>query len=113
MAWQITKFVIAAGIITFTSWLSGRQPQLAGFLLALPLSTMLALAFSHAEYRDSLKSVAFAKSIFLAVPLSLLFFVPFVFAGKLQLGFWWLYSLGILLLVVGYFIHLGIPILSR
>lgn len=105
MTWQISKFLIAAGVITFTSWLSGRQPRLAGFLLALPISTMIALAFSHAEYQDSTKSVAFAKSVFLAVPLSLLFFVPFLFGTKLHLGFWALYSSGIILLVLGYFVH--------
>lgn len=105
MTWQIGKVVIAAVIITFSSWLSGRHPKLAGFILALPISTMIALAFGQAEYQDSGKSVAFAKSVFLAVPLSLLFFIPFFFAGKLPFGFWGLYMTGVALLTLGYFAH--------
>lgn len=105
MTWQISKVFLAAILISFTSWLSGRQPRLAGFLLALPLTTLIALAFSQAEYRDSARSVEFAKSVFVAVPLSLLFFLPFLLANRLQLGFWTLYALGILLLIGGYFLH--------
>jgi predicted membrane channel-forming protein YqfA (hemolysin III family) len=105
MTWQIAKVFIAAGVITFSSWLAGKQPRLAGFIMALPISTMLALAFSQAEYGDSAKTVDFAKSVFVAVPLSLLFFVPFLFSGKTDLGFWSLYTLGIILLAGGYFVH--------
>lgn len=105
MAWQLGKVLIAAVIISFSSWLAGKQPRLAGFILALPISSMLALAFSQAEYRDWEKSVGFAKSILVAVPLSLLFFVPFLFADKLRWPFWGLYLSGLALLVVGYVVH--------
>lgn len=105
MTWQIAKIIVAASIIAFSSWLSGKQPRLAGFILALPISTMIALAFSQAEYQESIKSVAFAKSIFLAVPLSLLFFIPFLLAEKISVGFWGLYVMGVALLTAGYFIH--------
>ena len=105
MAWQIAKVAIAAVMIGFSSWLAGREPRLAGFLIALPLSSILALALFHAEYRDLPKAVTFAKSIVLAVPLSLVFFIPFLFAERLGFGFWTLFSLGVALLGVGYLIH--------
>ena len=73
--------------------------------MALPIASMLALAFSFAEFHDPAKSVTFAKSIVTAVPLSLLFFVPFLFADKLNAGFPVLYGLGVLLLIAGYFAH--------
>jgi hypothetical protein len=41
------KIVIAVSIILGTSWLSGKRPELAGFLTALPLVSILALAFSY------------------------------------------------------------------
>jgi hypothetical protein len=41
----IAKVVIAAILISFVSWLSGRKTGMAGFLTALPLTTLLALAF--------------------------------------------------------------------
>ena len=105
MAWQIGKVFLAAAIISLTSSLAGKQPRLAGFLLALPISSMLALAFFYVEYREPAQAVAFAKSVFWAVPLSLLFFVPFLLAGQLKWGFWALYVAGSLCLASGYFLH--------
>ena len=101
----IGKTVVAAILISFVSWLSGKKTGLAGFLTALPLTTLLALAFSHMEWGDSKQSVEYAKSVFVAVPISLLFFVPFLLSEKLNLGFWMCYSSGVLLLGMGYFIH--------
>lgn len=106
IAWQIGKTLLAGTVIAFSSWLAGKQPRLAGFILALPIASMLALAFNQTEYGDSQKSVAFAKSIVFAVPLSLLFFVPFLFADKLQWPFWGLYLAGFFLLGAGYGIHI-------
>ncbi len=101
----LTKVAISACVIAFSAWLSGKKPELAGFIIALPLATLLVLPFSYLEYQDPAASVRFAKSIAAAVPLSLLFFVPFFMAEKLEWSFWALYASGIALLVCGYFIH--------
>lgn len=101
----IGKTIVAAILISFVSWLSGKKTGLAGFLTALPLTTLLALAFSHMEWGDTKQSVEYAKSVFVAIPVSLLFFIPFLLSQKLNLGFWSCYSSGIVLLGVGYFIH--------
>ncbi len=98
------KIIFAAIIISFVSWLSGKKMGMAGFLTALPLTSMIALLFSRQEWGPE-KAVHYAKSIFSAVPLSLLFFVPFLFAEKFNLGFGVCYILGIALLGVGYSIH--------
>lgn len=105
MYWVPVKIAISACVIAFASWLSNKRPDLAGFIIALPLSTLLVLAFSYAEYKNPETSVKFAQSIFAAIPVSLLFFVPFLLAKKLPLGFWGLYAAGVALLVVGYFAH--------
>lgn len=102
------KLAVSASIIAFASWLSGKRPELAGFIIALPLVTLLVLPFSYIEYQDPEASVRFAKSIFIAVPLSLFFFVPFLLADRLQLGFWALYGSGLALLVAAYFLHQAI-----
>lgn len=99
------KLCISASLIAFASWLSGKKPELAGFIMALPLATLLVLPFSYLEYQDAAKTVRFAQSIVVAVPLSLLFFVPFLLAQKLMWHFWALYGAGLLLLVIGYFAH--------
>jgi hypothetical protein len=105
MKLAIAKIIFAAIIISFASWLAGKKTSLAGFITALPLTTLLALAFSHMEWGDARQSVNFAKSIFVAVPITLLFFLPFLLAQKLQLGFWQCYVSGVALLGIGYFFH--------
>lgn len=101
----VGKVFVAAVLISFVSWLSGKQISLAGFLTALPVTTLLALAFSQVEWGNSDQSIEYAKSVFIAVPLSLLFFAPFFLAKKFQFNFWTCYLLGIALLFVGYLVH--------
>ena len=105
MLWPVIKIAISACVIAFSSWLSGKRPDLAGFIIALPISTMLVLAFSYAEYKNPDASVKFAISILTAIPMSLLFFVPFLLAKKIPMPFWGMYAAGVGLIVVGYFIH--------
>lgn len=99
------KTGIAAVVITFASWLAGKKPELAGFIIALPLASLLALAFSYAQHQNSAASITFAKSILVGVPVSWLFFLPFFFAEKAGLHFIGCYVLGSGLLVAGFFAH--------
>ncbi len=66
---------------------------------------MLALVLSYTRYRDVGQTSAFAKSIFLALPVTLFFFLPFLFHRALGWGFWALYGSGVGLLGVAYFVH--------
>jgi len=99
------KTGIAAIVIAFASWLAGKKPELAGFIIALPIASLLALAFSYSEHQNSEASITFAKSILIGVPVSWLFFLPFFFADKLNLNFMICYALGLVLLVAGFFLH--------
>ena len=99
------KIAVSACVIAFASWLAGKRPVLAGFIVALPLTSMLAILFSYLEYRDMDKINVFAKSVLAAVPLSLVFFVPFLLNKWLKLGFGWTFSLGIVLLAAAYGVH--------
>src|SRR3990167_4413087 len=102
------KTIIAALVISFSACLAHRTPKLAGFIIALPIPTLLVLLFSYVEFKEPENSIQFAKSIFFAVPVSLLFFVPFLFAGRLNLSFWTCYVIGIFLLIGGFFLHKAI-----
>jgi hypothetical protein len=101
------KIAIAACVVAFASWLSGKRPELAGFITALPLVSIMAIAFSYSQNHNLDTTSQYAKSIILAVPVSWLFFLPFFFPEKIG-GFWPAWILGLALLVVGYFIHQGI-----
>lgn len=99
------KILLSGFIIAFTSWLAGRKPALAGFIIALPLMSMLSIPFAYFQYRDMQKINEFAVSIIVAVPLSLLFFVPFVLNKWLKLNFAATYFSAVAFLAAGYLIH--------
>ena len=101
----VLNVLISALIISLASWLSGRLPGTAGFIVALPLTSMIVIPLSYIQHGDSQTTVTFAKSIFVAVPVSLLFFIPFLLSGRFGLSFWQTYALGCLLLPVGFFVH--------
>ena len=101
----LAKILISSVLIAFASWLAGRQNILAGFIVALPIVSMLSILFSFLEYRDMERINQFAASIFAAVPLSLLFFVPFLLNKWLKMNFAFTYAAAIGCLAVGFFIH--------
>jgi hypothetical protein len=101
----VAKALISGAIIAFAAWLAGKRPVLAGFIIALPLMSMLAILFSYLEYKDMGKINQFALSILVAVPLSLFFFVPFLLNKWLKLNFVMTYSLAIGCVVAAYALH--------
>ena len=101
----ISKLFISSLIIAFASWLSLKKPVLAGFIIALPLLSILSIAFSFIEHKDFDKTILFAKSILVGVPVSLTFFLPFFFAKSLGLNFYFTYFLGILFLFLAFLFH--------
>ena len=99
------KALVAGLIIAFSSWLAGQNPRMAGFIIALPMASLIAIAFVYFEHSNVEKTVLYAKSILVAVPVSYLFFLPFFFAKQFNMNFWMIYGTGILLLTLGFFIH--------
>ena len=97
--------LVSATLISFASWLSGRFPTVAGFVVALPLATMLVLPMSYYEHGSPQTTILLAKSILAAIPISLAFFVPFLLTDRLALSFWQAYALGCLALPLGFFVH--------
>jgi hypothetical protein len=84
------------------AWLSEQAPHLAGFMTALPLTTLLVLPLSYCHHGNAAISVDLAKSIFIAVPVSLVFFIPFLLSGYFKLTFWHAYGAGFALLSLAY-----------
>lgn len=101
----VFNVLVSAAVISFASWLSGRLPTAAGFFVALPLATMLVLPLSYREHASAETSILLARSIFVAIPISLTFFLPFLLSERFSLSFWQAYTLGCLALPIGYFVH--------
>ena len=99
------KVLLAALVIAFASWLSGKKPELSGFIIALPIASIIAIAFSFLDHKNPENTITFAKSVLVAVPVSYFFFIPFFFAKSLNNNFWLIYLLGLLLLIIAFFVH--------
>ncbi|MGB8329670.1 MAG: hypothetical protein WCE62_06040 [Polyangiales bacterium] len=98
--------LVSALIIGLATWLSRRYPVAAGFLIALPLATMLALPLAYLQHRDPGSAFQMARSILVALPVTLLFFAPFLMRDRFS--FWGAYALGCALLPIGYLVHRAI-----
>jgi hypothetical protein len=101
----IINLLISSSVISLSVWLAGKFPGLAGFIVSLPLSTLLVLALNQLQHSNTGNSVALAKSIFLAVPLTLVFFVPFLMSERWKLSFWTCYFSGIIFLFGAFLVH--------
>ena len=101
----LLKAAIAGTLIALASWLSEKRPELAGFIIALPLTSIIALTISQIQTQNSENSILFAKSIIIGVPISYLFFLPFFLQTVAKFGFWAALIVGLVLLAIGYFIH--------
>jgi hypothetical protein len=102
----VLNTLVSALVIGVAAWLSRRYPSGAGFLVALPLATMLVLPLAYLQHRDPGSVFQMARSILVAVPITVLFFVPFLMRDRFS--FWGAYALGCALLPIGYFLHRAI-----
>jgi hypothetical protein len=53
--------------------------------------------------------MAFGQSNSLTIPVSYLFFIPFLMPKVIEFGFWIVYGLGLSLLVAGFLLHQALP----
>jgi hypothetical protein len=101
----VINVVLSALVVGVAAWLSGGFPRAAGFLVSVPLATMLVLPMAHLQHQDAEKTVAFAKSILIAVPVVMLFLLPFMLAVRFDLSFWLSCVLACLWLIPAFFLH--------
>jgi hypothetical protein len=101
----LVNLAISAIVITAATWLSKRYPGTAGFVTALPITTMLVLVLGHVDGATAQQQTSFARSLMVALPLSVSFLVPFAIGPRLGLGFWSAFAAGLALLCVGYVAH--------
>jgi len=99
------KVLVSAFIIALAAWLSGKFPRAAGFLVALPLTTMLVLPLAYIEYHDTEQIAVLAKSILIALPGIAVFLLPFIFAGRWGVPFWIAYGAACLWLIPAFYLH--------
>lgn len=94
------KILVSAVVIALATEVAKRQPFWGALIIALPLTSILAMSWLYAETRDNAQLTQFARDILMLVPVSLVFFLPFLLEGKTQFGFVVNMALGLALLAV-------------
>jgi hypothetical protein len=101
----LLNVLVSSVVISLAAWLSGRFPVSAGFLVALPLASMPVLPLAYLEHGNQQSTIQLARSILIAIPVSVAFFIPFLLSERLHLSFWQAYAFGCIVLPVGFFAH--------
>jgi uncharacterized membrane protein (GlpM family) len=87
MTWIITKCLLTAGMVVFISEVAKRSDKLGGFIAALPLMTLLTLAWLYIENQPEEKIANHAYYTFWYVIPTLPMFLLFPYLLP-KLGFW-------------------------
>jgi hypothetical protein len=87
MTWLITKYLLTAGMVVFISEVAKRSDKLGGFIAALPLMTLLTLAWLYIENQPEEKIANHAYYTFWYVIPTLPMFLLFPYLLP-KLGFW-------------------------
>ena len=96
----LVKVLLSAVIIAGAAEVAKRNPFWGAVIIALPLTSILAMSWLYADTRDNALLTQFARDIFIIVPVSLVFFAPFFFETKTHLGFVANMTIGLILLAV-------------
>jgi sterol desaturase/sphingolipid hydroxylase (fatty acid hydroxylase superfamily) len=81
------KILIASLIAVAASEIAKRSSALGALVVALPLTSMMAMSFLYYDTRSAEKVAGFARAIPLMVLPTLLFFYAFAFLVDKQAGF--------------------------
>ena len=101
----IVKILFSVALLLAAAEIAKRSTFLGAFVIALPLTSMLAMTWLYWDTRDAEKVSAFARDIFFLVPPSLLFFLPFLLAPRSHWPFWLNFGVGVALMAGGMFAY--------
>lgn len=94
------KVLVSAVILAVASEVAKKDTFWGALIVALPLTSVLAMLWLYADTRDDARVAAFARDILMLVPVSLVLFIPFVLEKKTHWGFAINLGTGLALLVV-------------
>lgn len=96
----VVKLLVSALVIALASEVAKRDAFWGALIVAMPLVSILAMGWLYGETRDNALVTRFARDIVVLAPVSLVFFLPFLFEARTRLGFLPNLILGLALLAV-------------
>jgi hypothetical protein len=96
----IGKALLTGSTVVAVSEIAGRMPRLGGFLLSLPLISIIAfiMTWSISPKPEVINNLA--QEMLILIPLTLIFYVPFLFVNQINFSFWMALVLGIFLTLI-------------
>lgn len=96
------KLSLSLVVILISAEAAKRSPTLGAFIVALPLISILSMTWLYWDTQDSAKVSAYAREILFLVPVSLLFFVPFLFESRSHWPYWLNFFLGLSIMAAAF-----------
>jgi hypothetical protein len=90
----LLKLSVTVSVILASAEVAKRFPTLGAFIVTLPLVSMLSMTWLYWDTKDAAKVSAYTREIFYLVPLSLFFFLPFLFEPRTHWPYWLNFSMG-------------------
>jgi hypothetical protein len=84
----LVKLALTAAIVVGAAELAKRSLWMGAVLVSLPLVSILSMTWLYIDTRDPSRVSAYAREILYLVPLSLVFFLPFVLEPRTHWPFW-------------------------
>lgn len=96
MLLYLFKLALSLAVILASAEAAKRSLTLGALIVALPLVSILSMTWLYWDTQDAAKVSAYAREIFYLVPISLLFFLPFLFEPRSHWSYWLNFVLGVL-----------------
>lgn len=97
----VAKVLVSALAIALATEIAKKDVFWGALVIALPLASILAMSWLYVETRDDALVARFARDVLALLPVTLLFFAPFLFETRTRLGFVPNLIIGVALLAVG------------
>lgn len=96
----IGKALLTGVIVVGVSEIAGRIPRLGGLILSLPFISIVAfiMTWSNSPKPEVISNLA--QEMLILIPLTLVFYVPFLFFNQNNFSFWMALALGIILTLI-------------
>jgi len=94
MLWWIIQAMTIGVLVMFVSSIMSKMPRAAAFALSFPITSVIAFVVSWLRFHDADAIARLAREILIIIPLTLVFFVPFIFLHRMGQNFWLALALG-------------------
>lgn len=103
MILYLIKLGISLAVILASAETAKRSPTLGAIIVALPMVSMLSMTWLYWDTQNTAKASEYAREIFFLVPVSLIFFVPFLFEPHTHWPYWLNFGIGFISLAMVFF----------